>query len=105
MSLQPVVERFGAWEVLARYTNTRTSESLFDTYAYSGDDYRILEGAPRVNEVTLGMAWTWNPMVRWQLNYVHLNGNGIRTGNSGSSQGTDRVDNEDMVGLRMIFKF
>ena len=95
----------GAWEVLARYTNTRTSESLFDTYAYSGDDYRILEGAPRVNEVTLGMAWTWNPMVRWQLNYVHLNGNGIRTGNSSSSQGTDRVDNEDMVGLRMIFKF
>jgi hypothetical protein len=43
-------------------------------------------------------------MVRWQLNYVHLDGNGIRTG-SGDSGGYKYVDNEDMVGLRMIFKF
>jgi phosphate-selective porin OprO/OprP len=86
----------GAWEVLARYTSTKTSDSLFD--------HNILTGASRVDEYTAGLAWTWNPMVRWQLNYVHLNGNGIRTG-SGDSGGYKYVDNEDMVGLRMIFKF
>jgi phosphate-selective porin OprO/OprP len=86
----------GAWEVLARYTSTKTSESLFDT--------GILAGASRVDEYTAGLSWTWNPMVRWQLNYVHLDGNGIRTG-SVDSGGYKYVDNEDMVGLRMIFKF
>jgi phosphate-selective porin len=86
----------GAWEVLARYTATRTSESLFNTVPYGGDDYMILDGASRVSEYTLGLCWTWNPMLRWQLNYVHLNGNGLAGGSS---------RNEDMVGLRMIFKF
>jgi phosphate-selective porin OprO/OprP len=86
----------GAWEVLARYTSTKTRDSLFD--------HNILTGASRVDEYTAGLAWTWNPMVRWQLNYVHLNGNGIRTGSSDSG-GYEYVDNEDMVGLRMIFKF
>ncbi len=86
----------GAWEVLARYTSTKTSESLFD--------HNILTGASRVDEYTVGLCWTWNPMVRWQLNYVHLNGNGIRTGSSDSG-GYKYVDNENMVGLRMIFKF
>jgi phosphate-selective porin len=89
----------GAWEVLARYTNTSTDDCLFD----SG----ILYGADSVNEYTFGVCWTWNPMVRWQLNYVHLNGNrdGIRTGSSDDADGTGYVENEDMVGLRMIFKF
>jgi len=94
----------GAWEILGRYTSTKTSESLFDTHVYGTDIYNILEGASRVDEYTLGVSWTWNPLVRWQLNYVHLDGNGILTG-SGSSEGKNRVDNEDMVGLRMIFKF
>ncbi|MFH2000295.1 MAG: porin [Planctomycetota bacterium] len=86
----------GAWEVLFRYTNTKTSESFFNTYNYSGDDYRILEGASNVNEYSMGLSWIWNPMVSWQLNYVHLNGNGMVDGSS---------KNEDMIGLRMIFKF
>jgi len=89
-------EGSGAWEVLFRYTNTRTSDSLFKTADFGGQTYSILQGADNVNEYTLGVAWTWNPMVRWQLNYVHLNGNGMAAGSS---------DNEDMVGLRMIFKF
>ncbi|MFH1672392.1 MAG: porin [Pseudomonadota bacterium] len=87
----------GAWEVLARYTSTKTSESLFDQ--------GILAGASRVDEYSAGISWTWNPMVRWQLNYVHLDGNGIQTGDSGNLAGYKYVDNEDMVGLRMIFKF
>jgi len=88
----------GAWEVLARYTHTDTDDSLFDT--------GILTGADEVDEYTIGVCWTWNPMVRWQLNYVHLDGNrdGIQTGSSDSG-GTGYVENEDMVGLRMIFKF
>jgi phosphate-selective porin len=85
----------GAWEVLARYTYTETDDRLFD----SG----ILFGASEVNEYTLGLCWTWNPMVRWQMNYVHLHGNrdGIRTGDKDKIW----VSDEDMLGLRMIFKF
>lgn len=88
----------GAWEVLARYTHTDTDDSLFNT--------GILTGADEVDEYTIGVCWTWNSMVRWQLNYVHMEGNrdGIRTGSSDSG-GTGYVENEDMVGLRMIFKF
>jgi phosphate-selective porin len=89
----------GAWEILARYTKTVTDENLFD----SG----ILKGADTVDEYSVGLSWTWNPMVRWQLNYVHLHGNrdGIRTGTSDNVGQTGYVDDEDMVGLRMIFKF
>ena len=89
----------GAWEILARYTHTETDEDLFDA--------GILKGSTKVDEVTLGLCWTWNPMVRWQLNYSHLKGNrdGIRTGSSDSEDGTGYVENEDAVGLRMIFKF
>ncbi len=89
----------GAWEILARYTKTVTDDNLFD----SG----ILKGADTVDEYTVGLSWTWNPMVRWQLNYVHLHGNrdGIRTGTSDNVGETGYVDDEDMVGLRMIFKF
>ena len=97
----------GAWEVLVRYTYTETDECLFDVYSYGGNDYRILEGANKVDEYTLGVSWAWNPMVRWQVNYVHLNGNGdgIQSGSSGTHAGTNRIKNEDMFGLRMIFKF
>jgi len=94
----------GAWEVLARYSKTKTDSSLFKE--------RILTGADRVDEYTVGLAWTWNPMVRWQLNYVHLSGDGIRTGFTNeknrydeNTPGKEYIDTEDMVGLRMIFKF
>jgi phosphate-selective porin len=95
----------GAWEVLFRYTYTKTSSNLFESVLYAGDTYRILEGADEVNEFTVGVCWTWNPMLRWQLNYVHLEGDGILTGDKSNEEGTKRVDHEDMFGLRMIFKF
>ncbi len=101
----PHLKGTGAWEVLARYTHTETSESLFDTVGYAGNEFRILEGADRVDEYSLGLSWTWNPMVRWQFNYVHLNGNGIQSGSKTNPAGTNRIDNEDMFGIRMIFKF
>jgi phosphate-selective porin OprO/OprP len=99
MDFDPVhLEGTGAWEVIARYTITETERDLFKV--------GILKGADTVDEYTVGLSWTWNPMIRWQLNYVRLEGNrsGIQTG-SGSTKGTRWVENEDMIGLRMIFKF
>lgn len=89
----------GAWEILARYTRTKTDETLFEN--------NILKGADTVDEYTIGLSWTWNPMIRWQLNYVHIHGNrdGIRTGSDDNAGGKAYVENEDMAGLRMIFKF
>jgi len=89
----------GAWEILGRYTSTKTDKSLFEN--------GILKGADDVNEFTVGLCWTWNPMVRWQLNYVHVHGNrdGIRTGTDDNVDGKSYVKNENMAGLRMIFKF
>ncbi len=89
----------GAWEILARYTSTKTDEDLFEN--------SILKGADTVDEFTIGLSWAWNPMVRWQLNYVHVHGNrdGIRTGSDDNVGGKSYVENEDMAGLRMIFKF
>lgn len=95
----------GAWEVLLRYTKTDTAENLFRTAVYGDETYRILEGAASVDEYTAGVSWTWNAMLRWQLNYVHLDGDGLLTGDSRFPEGTRRVDKEDMVGLRLIFKF
>ncbi len=95
----------GAWEILFRYTYTKTDDNLFRTVSYDGETYRILEGAEKVDEFTVGVNWTWNPMFRWQFNYVHLEGDGILSGDKGNLEGTKRVDYEDMYGLRMIFKF
>ncbi len=97
----------GAWEILFRYTMTDTSDDLFDAYAYGGDEYSILVGADYVNEFTVGLNWTWNPMLRWQLNYVYLDGNqnGIRSGDSADPAGTKWEETDSMLGLRMIFKF
>jgi len=89
----------GAWEILGRYSSTKTDKALFEN--------DILKGADDVNEFSVGLCWTWNPMVRWQLNYVHIHGNrdGIRTGSDDNVDGKAYVKNEDMAGLRMIFKF
>ncbi|MDY6861551.1 MAG: hypothetical protein SV062_01010 [Thermodesulfobacteriota bacterium] len=72
-----------------------------------GTPYTILKGADYVNEYTLGISWTWNPMVRWQLNYVYLDGKGtgIQSGDKANPAGTKRSKIDSMVGLRMIFKF
>ncbi len=95
----------GALEIIARYTSTKTSRSLFDPHEFNKLTYRILYGASRVDEYTIGFAWTWNPMIRWQFNYVHLDGHDLRTGSNDNMAKTNRVDNEDMVACRMIFKF
>jgi phosphate-selective porin len=97
----------GAWEVLFRYTMTDTRDSLFDIYSHEGSTYSILTGADHVDEFTIGLNWTWNPLVRWQLNYVYLDGNndGIQSGDSSYPAGTKRDDTDSMLGLRMIFKF
>jgi len=92
-------------EFLFRYTQTDTSNSLFESVDYIGKQYRILEGADDVGEYTVGVNWTWNPLVRWQFNYVHLRGEGILSGDASTQKGPGRVDHENMLGVRMIFKF
>lgn len=54
-------------------------------------------------------------MVRWQLNYTHIKAAdgtgptgetyGLYTGSSDSYKSDKQTSNEDMLGLRMIFKF
>jgi len=99
----------GAWELLIRYTRTETDKNLFETTTYAGDEHRILMGSYLINEYSAGLSWTWNPLIRWQLNYVYLEGDdkygGIRTGHEENEDGYEYVDTEQMVGLRMIFRF
>ncbi len=88
---------YGAFEVLARFSATRTDPSLFDTkkvQAFPPADFvgadgksslagpapgegaslnaAVLEGARRLYEVTLGLNWTLNAHARLQLNYLYL---------------------------------
>lgn len=97
----------GAWEVLARYTHTDVSDRLFDRTTIGVNTFRILDGAPRTDEYTAGVNWTWNPLVRWQLNYTHVTagGSGLFSGDKNNLAGEGQSQNEDMVGMRMIFKF
>ncbi len=81
----------GSWEVLARYTRTWSDPRLFDPVSVSGyapgsgplGGYQgstpgagsvvtapMLSGAHLAHEVTLGVNWTLNPMVRLQLDDV-----------------------------------
>jgi len=84
----------GAWEVLARYSRTWSDEGLFDGLKVTGFSpgspglppgyggatpgsansltASVLDGAHLVNEVTVGLNWTVNPMVRIQVNDVFL---------------------------------
>ena len=84
----------GAWEILARYSRTWSDSSLFRQTPVDGFDASspllpadyagatpgatntvsasVLDGADHVNEATLGVSWTINPMVRIQLNDVFL---------------------------------
>jgi len=98
---------WGAWEVLFRYTLTKTDDDLFQTVSFEDKTYRILAGADDVYEYTFGVSWTWNPLLRWQFNYVHLDGNGggILTGDKNNKEGEKRVNDEDQYAMRMIFKF
>jgi phosphate-selective porin len=82
----------GALEVLARYSRTWTDKHLFEQSSVAGfapgsaslpSGYSaatpgaantvkvsVLDGAHDVHELTLGVSWTVNPMVRLQLNEV-----------------------------------
>lgn len=98
----------GAWEILARYTLTETSKDLFTSVSYANESYRILKGAPTVHEYSLGVNWTWNAMLRWQLNYTHVacdeDSGSMQAGSSEYADGTEWVSTEDLVALRLIFK-
>ena len=99
----------GSWEIIARYTHTETDENLFKMADYRGENYRILKGAHVVDEFTVGLNWGWNAMVQWQLNYIYLFSDdkygGICTGNEDNPDGLKYVKSDDMIGLRMIFRF
>jgi len=133
----------GGWEVLARYSRTRTSRNLFASAVvpgyepgseslppgYSGSTPgagntvtgAVLDGAHEVHEVTLGLNWTVNSMVRVQLNDVFLwapfgdrNGDGaddnlLVSGARSEQNDPDRKNIktgwENAVMLRLIFKF
>jgi phosphate-selective porin len=96
----------GAWELLLRYSWTRTDAHLFDKVPVAGYtpaspalpigyagatpgalnqvSVSVLDGAHEVHEFTLGLVWTVNNMLRIQLNDVFLwappsdrNGDGV----------------------------
>ena len=124
----------GAWELLARLSTTRTDEGLFDRIrvpGYGAGDIpdqglpapgsgtsvtaAVLEGAPTLNEATLGVNWTANHNLRLQLNVISLwasdfaNGSGgiVSGGNSNLSDPAEKnrqVEHELSVVLRFIFR-
>jgi phosphate-selective porin len=132
----------GAWEVLGRYSRTWSDRDLFDAVRVTGfvpeasglpPGYggatpgagnsvtaSVLDGAHEVNEVTLGLSWTVNPMVRIQLNDVFLwapssdrTGDGVNdnllvsgalTAQSNPDLKFRRSEWENAVMLRFIFK-
>jgi hypothetical protein len=132
----------GAWEVLARYSRTWSEAELFDAVKVAGFapgspdlpaqyggatpgagnslSAAVLDGAHHVNEVTLGLNWTVNPMVRIQLNEVLLwapssdrnedgvNDNFLVSGAKTAQSDPDRKFRkskwENAVILRFIFK-
>jgi len=133
----------GAVELLARYSRTWTAQGLFvplsiDGFAsaspslppgYSGSTPGagnrvtavVADGAHDVHEVTLGVNWSLNPMVRLQVNDVFLwtpagdrDGDGLDdnllVSGAGSGQGDPdkknvKTDWENAVMVRLIFKF
>ncbi|MGD8276867.1 MAG: porin [Gemmatimonadota bacterium] len=132
----------GAWEVLARYSRTTTDAALFDAVSVTGfaqtraglpSGYSsatpgagnsltasVLDGAHAVNEVSLGLNWTVNPMVRVQLDDTFLwapasdrTGDGVddnrilsgaKTAQSDPDLKGVRTKWENAVLLRFVFK-
>lgn len=132
----------GAVEILARYSRTESDPTLFDAVTVAGltsgaaelpagytgatpgagnsVTAAVLDGAHAVNEVTVGVNWTVNPMVRVQLNNVFLwaptadrDGDGANdnllvpggfTAQSDPELRYRRTEWENAVMLRLIFK-
>ncbi len=118
----------GAWELLARYSRSWADQSLFaktNVTAFAPDDSNnvsaaMLDGAHLAHELTLGLSWTLNPMVRLQLNNVFQwapsqdrdgdgeNDNWLISG-AKSNQADPTLKNrksawENAIMLRLIFK-
>ena len=132
----------GAWELLLRYSVTWTGENLFERARVQGflpddealpDGYSgatpgagnsvnatVLDGAHLVHELSLGLNWTLNPMVRIQINDVFLwapasdrdddgeNDNMLVSGAKSNQSDPDRKNRklrwENAVMARLIFK-
>ncbi len=123
----------GAWELLARISNTHSDQGLFDSVAVpgytaadlggtavpvgEGESVRaaVLDGAAEVWEATVGANWTVNSHLRLQFNLVSMwvsdpavNGGILSAANSELSDPTlknRKVDNVQSAALRLIFRF
>ena len=123
----------GAWELLARVSTTTTDLRLFDSVVVpgftaaelggsavpvgEGESVRasVLDGAAEVWEATLGVNWTVNSNLRFQLNLTSMwvpdpetNGGILSAANSGLADAALRnrkVDDVLCAGLRLIFRF
>jgi len=138
--LRPLGSGPGAWELLLRYSLTWSDENLFESTRVAGyspgdaslpDDYAgptpgtgnsvgacVLDGAHLVHELSLGVNWALNPMVRIQVNDVFLWAPGPGRADGGenklvSGAKSNRSDPdlkyrklgwENAVMLRLIFK-
>ncbi len=132
----------GAWEILGRYSRSWSHRGLFDPVRVAGygpgssslpPEYAgatpgngnavtaaVLDGACEANELTVGLSWTVNPMVRIQLNDVFLwapeldwNGDGLNdnlmvsgalTAQSDPDRKFRRTEWENAVMIRFILK-
>lgn len=120
----------GAWEVLARVSNTRTDDVLFSSVrvnGFSADQVEnpvgegnavraaVTQGASDAWEGTLGLSWTVNPNLRLQLNLTRVRAADFVAGadgivSAGSSDLSDPtrkgrlVETEDMIAVRLIFR-
>lgn len=95
----------GAVELLARASMIRTDDSLST----------VLEGARRMNEITLGASWTLAYAAKLQLNFVHTWAPTYREGADGILSGASSeladparrgalVPSESLLALRAIFR-
>jgi phosphate-selective porin len=132
----------GAWELLLRYSWTLTDKRLFTRVPVAGYDpmspalppgysgatpgarnsvnVSVLDGAHNVHELTFGVSWTVNNMLRIQLNNVFLwappsdrDGDGVndnllvsgaKSNQADPSKKNRKTSWENAVMLRVIFK-
>ncbi|MBI5525654.1 MAG: hypothetical protein HY897_04915 [Deltaproteobacteria bacterium] len=131
----------GAWEILARFSMTTTDEALFESQkvkGFSAADFdpasplkgpapgdgasvnaAVVDGAPKLYEVSGGLNWTLGYNVRLMLDYTYLwapdyyvdakdkkgKSGIISAGNSdlyGATLKNKAVESEHMIGLRFI---